>query len=172
MALSVNCVEAHGGTTRIKLKGREMLKGILKGLLMGFTLMGLVSCGDYLPLSGGALTGQSRVFPNNWIGVAADEVIQLETQGDGPYSVNLWTVLVAGNLHVFAGDNYARWVENIEQNAAVRLQADNLVYALRAERVTDPVRFEQFAKAWEAKYGDRPQNEKVEETYLFQLTGR
>ena len=149
-----------------------MLKFISNAFITGFVLIALVGCGDYLPLSGGALTGEPVALPVSWRSVAADEIIQLETQGEGPYSVNLWTVLVADDLHVFAGDNYALWVEHIEQNAAVRLESDNLVYALRAERVTDPVRFEQFAKAWEAKYGNRPQNERVAETYLFRLTGR
>ena len=149
-----------------------MLKFISNAFITGFVLIALVVCGDYLPLSGGALTGEPVALPVSWRSVAADEIIQLETQGEGPYSVNLWTVLVADDLHVFAGDNYALWVEHIEQNAAVRLESDNLVYALRAERVTDPVRFEQFAKAWEAKYGNRPQNERVAETYLFRLTGR
>jgi hypothetical protein len=54
----------------------------------------------------------------------------------------------------------------------VRLQADNVVYALKAERITDPDHFEQFAQAWAVKYGNRPRNERVEETYLFRLTGR
>jgi hypothetical protein len=106
------------------------------------------------------------------MGVATDDIIQLETQGEAPYSVNLWTVLVDDDLHVFAGDNYANWVEHIEGNALVRLQSDNLVYALKAERITDPAHFEQFAQAWEAKYGNRPRNESVQETYLFRLTKR
>ena len=149
-----------------------MFKSIFKAALGGYLLLGLLACGDQLPLSGGVLTGEPAAAPTNWVGVAADDVIQLETQGEAPYSVNLWTVLVDDDLHVFAGDNYANWVEHIEGNAFVRLQSENLVYALTAARVTDPDHFEQFAQAWEAKYGNRPRNERVQETYLFRLTKR
>ena len=149
-----------------------MFRSIFKTSLKGYLLLGLMACGDQLPLSSGALTGASVATPTSWVGVASDDVIQLETQGEGPYSVNLWTVLVGDDLHVFAGDNYANWVEHIEANAFVRLQSENLVYDLKAERVTDPGHFEQFAQAWEAKYGNRPRNESVQETYLFRLTER
>jgi len=149
-----------------------VFKSIFKAALGGYLLLGLLACGDQLPLSGGVLTGEPAAAPTNWVGVAADDVIQLETQGEAPYSVNLWTVLVDDDLHVFAGDNYANWVKHIEGNAFVRLQSENLVYALTAARVTDPDHFEQFAQAWEAKYGNRPRNESVQETYLFRLTKR
>ena len=36
---------------------------------------------------------------------------------------------------------YANWVEHIEGNALVRLQSERFVYALKAERVTDPESF-------------------------------
>jgi hypothetical protein len=149
-----------------------MFMSIFKASLRGYLLLGIIACGDQLPLSGGALPGEPVDAPVSWVGVAGDDIIQLETQGEGPYSVNLWTVLVDDDLHVFAGDNYANWVEHIEGNAFVRLQAENFVYALKAERVTDPGHFEQFAQAWESKYGNRPRNESVQETYLFRLTNR
>ena len=149
-----------------------MFTFIVKASLSGYLLLGLMACGDHLPLSGGALTGEPAAAPISWVDVATDDIIQLETQGEAPYSVNLWTVLVDDDLHVFAGDNYANWVEHIEGNALVRLQSDNLVYALKAERVTDPGHFEQFAQAWETKYGNRPRNESVQETYLFRLSKR
>ena len=149
-----------------------MFRFIVNVSLSGYLLLGLMACGDHLPLSGGALTGEPAAVPMTWMGVATDDIIQLETQGEAPYSVNLWTVLVDDDLHVFAGDNYANWVEHIEGNALVRLQSENLVYALKAERITDPDHFEQFAQAWETKYGNRPRNESVQETYLFRLTKR
>tara|TARA_A100001388_G_scaffold69749_1_gene49391 strand:- start:4734 stop:5273 length:540 start_codon:yes stop_codon:yes gene_type:complete len=132
-----------------------------------------VGCSEALPIAGGALEGQVTAIPGAWGPVARDEIIQLETNGpDGPYSVNLWTVEIDGNLHVFAGDNYATWVEHIESNDAVRLQSEGAVFELRAERIRAPQHFERFAEAWEQKYGRRPMNESVEETYLFHLTAR
>ena len=63
-----------------------------------------VGCSEALPIAGGALEGQVTAIPGAWGPVARDEIIQLETNGpDGPYSVNLWTVAIDGDLHVFAG---------------------------------------------------------------------
>ena len=73
---------------------------------------------------------------------------------------------------MFAGDNLATWVENIAKNPMVRLGAEERIYELKADRVTDPDVFEEFAQAWEAKYGNRPRNENVDETYLYRLTAR
>ncbi|MFZ8974594.1 MAG: hypothetical protein ACO2ZD_10920, partial [Pseudomonadales bacterium] len=75
--------------------------------LVMFSALGLAGCAEQIPLASGALTGAVKPTPSSWDAVVADEIIQLETQGDSPYSVNLWTVLVDGDLHVFAGDNYA-----------------------------------------------------------------
>jgi len=137
--------------------------------LVMFSALGLAGCAEQIPLASGALTGAVKPMPSSWDAVVADEIIQLETQGDSPYSVNLWTVLVDGDLHVFAGDNYATWVEHIENDPAVRLQSEGSIYLFQAERVTQAAVFERFAQAWESKYGNRPRNENVEETYLFRL---
>ena len=132
-----------------------------------------VGCSEALPIASGALEGRVTAIPSAWGPVAQDEIIQLETNGpDGPYSVNLWTVAIDGDLHVFAGDNFATWVEHIESDDAVRLQSEAAVFELRAERIRAPQHFERFAQAWEQKYGRRPMNESVEETYLFRLTAR
>jgi hypothetical protein len=125
-----------------------------------------------LPISSGALKGVVASIPQQWEGVADDKIVQFETQAGEAYSVNLWVVEVSGFLHVFAGDNRANWVEDIEQNANVRLRAGNEIYELEAQRVSDADVFEQFAQAWEAKYGSRPRNENVTETYLYRLQAR
>lgn len=137
-------------------------------------LVGLLcsGCAEYLPISSGALKGVVASIPQQWEGVADDKIVQFETQAGEAYSVNLWVVEVSGFLHVFAGDNRANWVEDIEQNANVRLRAGNEIYELEAQRVSDADVFEQFAQAWEAKYGSRPRNENVTETYLYRLQAR
>jgi hypothetical protein len=140
--------------------------------IMLLSMLILSACTEYLPISSGALDGTMTKIPTQWGSVAATEIIQLETQGDEPYSVNLWVVELAGNLHVFAGDNRTTWVENIEGNPQVRLRAENLIYELKAQQVVNAASFELFAQAWEVKYGNRPQNENVAETYLFRLTPR
>lgn len=132
----------------------------------------LITGCDYLPFSGGAVVGDVVPVPESWSDVAKTSIIQLETQPDDPYSVNLWTVEVGGNLYVFAGDNRATWVDHIDSNDRVRLQASNEVFILSAERVTDAAEFSAFAAAWAKKYGNRPQNERVDETYLYRLSPR
>ena len=67
-----------------------MFRSIVKASLSGYLLLGLMACGDHLPLSGGALTGEPAAAPMTWMGVATDDIIQLETQGEAPYSVNFW----------------------------------------------------------------------------------
>ena len=57
----------------------------------------------------------------------------------------------------------------MEQNSSVRLRSGDEVFELEAVGVNDSKAFESFAKAWEAKYGNLPRNENVEETYLYRL---
>lgn len=141
-------------------------------MLALITSVFISACSEYIPLSSGALEGIVTATPTAWTQVATTEVIQLETTVDEPYSVNLWTVEINGDLFIFAGDNHTNWVKNIEQNADVRLRAEGLIYELHATRITDAALFALFAKAWEAKYGNRPRNENVDETYLFKLQPR
>ena len=142
---------------------------ILTTGLMAFLVMG---CAEYLPMSGGALEGRVVPLPQSLDQIVQDNIIQLETRAGDAYSVNLWVVEVANHLYVFAGDNKANWVEDIEQNSNVRLRSGDEIYELAAVRVNDPEMFAAFSKAWEAKYGNRPQNESVEETYLYRLSPR
>ena len=141
---------------------------ILTTGLMAFLVMG---CAEYLPMSGGALEGRVVPLPQSLDQIVEDNIIQLETRAGDAYSVNLVGVELH-HLHVFAGDNKANWVEDIEQNSNVRLRSGDEIYELAAVRVNDPEMFAAFSNAWEAKYGNRPQNESVEETYLYRLSPR
>lgn len=142
------------------------------GPLIIAALLLLNACTEYLPISSGALQGTVTENPRDWSEVAMTEIIQLETGGAQPYSVNLWVAEIQGDLVIFAGDNLATWVENININPHVRLQAKERIYELTATQITDAGTFEVFAQAWEAKYGNRPRNDQVDETYLFRLRPR
>lgn len=144
---------------------------MLKPLLaLQFVLLLLVGCADYIPISSGALEGTQAPAPQSWTAVAQQKIIQLESQPSDPYSVNLWVIGEGERLYVFAGDNYATWIEHIDADPAVRLKMGGSIYRLHATRVTDAQEFEWFAQAWESKYGNRPRNESVAETYLMRLT--
>ena len=133
----------------------------------------LAACStDWLPFSGGQLSGTEQPAPESWVEVAAQDIVQLETVADEPYSVNIWVIGKPTHLYVFAGDNRATWVEHIEANPNVRMGIGDSIYRLRATRVADADEFEAFAGDWEAKYGNRPRNENVQETYLLRLTPR
>ena len=123
-------------------------------------------------MSGGTLEGRVSPLPPSLDRIIQDKIIQLETGASEAYSVNLWVVQVAGDLHVFAGDNKTTWVNHIEQNNNVRLRSGDEIFELKAIRVNDTAIFELFSAAWEAKYGNRPQNESVAQTYLYRLRHR
>ena len=127
---------------------------------------------ESLPFSRGALTGTPTPIPSDWAMVEAVQVIQLETRPERPYSVNLWVVGLSENLYVFAGSSKSNWVEHIEANPDVRIKIGDAIYALRASLVKNKNEFETFARGWEAKYGRRPFNENVDETYLVRLVAR
>lgn len=127
---------------------------------------------DWVPFSGGALEGPVAAPPEDWRAVVVDEVIRLESQPADPYSVNLWVIPRERWLYVFAGANRANWIEHIEQDPRVRLQAGGMIYELRADRVSDAEEFEAFAQSWQDKYGRRPRNESVTETWLMRLSPR
>ena len=135
-------------------------------------LFGLAGCADYLPIAGGELQGTVTDIPTDWNTVSIPEIIRFETSAAEPYSVNLWTVDLESYLYVFAGDNRSTWVEHIAVNPNVRLAMNEIIYELSASRVSNPEEFARFAKSWDVKYGNRPQNENVSETYLFRLEPR
>ena len=140
--------------------------------LIGLALV-LISAGcDFIPFSGGKLEGRLTPVPADWTTIAQPDVIQLETQPGDPYSVKLWIIGQGPLLYVHAGANRAAWVEHIEEDANVRLLIDGNLYELMAERVTDQGEFDAFADLYEAKYGNRPRNESVDEAYLFRLVAR
>lgn len=135
-------------------------------------LCSLAGCADMLPFSGGPLAGTVVAAPADWTQVELAEVVQLETRPQDPYSVNIWVVGESSHLYVFAGASRSNWVDHIAANADVRLRNSSTIYELRASRITDAAEFVQFADLWEAKYGRRPFNENVDETFLFKLQPR
>ena len=127
---------------------------------------------EMLPFSSGQLEGTVVPGPEDWRPVAAREVVQLESQPSEPYSVNIWVLGEESHLYVFAGGTKANWIEHIEVDPNVRMKIGESIYELKAERVLDPDEFERFAQGWESKYGRRPWNEDVNDTYLMRLTAR
>lgn len=142
-----------------------------KALVISSFALLLVAC-EYIPFSGGELQGKLTPTPADWGTTATVDVIELETNATDPYSVKLWVIAIDRSLYVHAGANKTTWVENIEQDTDVRLLVNELLYELRAERVTGAAEFAQFSDRYEIKYGRRPRNENVGEVYLYRLGPR
>lgn len=143
------------------------------GLVIAFLpMLMLAGCQEYLPFSGGKLQGDLTPPPADWTEVASAEIIQLETNPADPYSVNLWVIGEPQWLYVFAGASRSEWVQHMDVDPNVRMKIGERIYELAAERVTDATEFERFAHAWETKYGNRPRNENVAETWLMKLRPR
>jgi hypothetical protein len=147
------------------------IRYLAKALALCFFTALLQGCG-YVPFSGGELHGTLTPAPAQWGNTAQVSIIELETNPAEPYSVKLWIVDMGPSLYVHAGANHATWVQHIEQDADVRLLVGELLYELRAERVTEAQEFARFSDRYEAKYSTRPRNENVAEAYLFRLQPR
>ena len=121
-------------------------------------------------IPGGKLEGAPAAPPSDWS--LADDVstVQLETNPQDPYSVNIWAVGIGPILYVHAGANRSTWVEHMEADPQVRVRIEEDIYTLRASRVEGQDEFDRFSDAYEEKYGSRPRNEVVSEAYLFQLS--
>ena len=86
--------------------------------------------------------------PASWSSVP--DVIQLETRPDDPYSVNIWALVESGNLYL-ATEN-ARWLAHIRADDRVRVRIEGMLYALRAEKVTEVEEMNRLAAAYKKKY--------------------
>lgn len=151
---------------------RKAARRVLAGAGVVLALVITSGCADYLPFSKGALEGEVALPPASYTDVARQEIIQFETNPSEPYSVNLWVIGEGERLYVYAGDSETTWVQNIAADPNVRIKLGAAIYELRATRVTDAEEFEWFAKAWDEKYGHRPMNENVDETWLMRLAPR
>lgn len=119
------------------------------GMLLAALVVVLWGCeGPVAVFPGGVLDGQVKSPPQSFAFARDAGTIQLETRPDDPYSVNIACVVVGDALYVSAGDNKARWVENMEASPLVRLRIDGVVYELRAQRVTDDAEMRAFADEW------------------------
>ncbi len=123
-------------------------------------------------IPGGVLEGPTVPVPDRWSFTDEVNTVQLETNPQAPYSVNIWVVAIDPSLYVHAGANRSTWVENMEADPNVRLRVGESIYALAAARVVEQAEFDRFSDAYEKKYGRRPRNENVAEAYLFRLGSR
>jgi hypothetical protein len=130
-------------------------------------------CNGPLPfMSGGRLAGEEQSAPSEWTLAEDFGVVQLETRPEDPYSVNIAYTLLEGRLYINAGDTETEWVKNMEVNPLVRLRISEALYALRAERVTDPGEVSTFGKAWVSHSMFHRDPDELDEVWIYRLAGR
>ena len=123
-------------------------------------------------MAGGELTGEVADPPVDWTEVSDEEIIQLETQPDDPYSVNIWMVGVGPDLYVATGDDPTNWTEHIDKDADVRVRIRGVIYELEATRVDDVEEKTRIGMEYARKYDVDDDDNWVENGQLFRLDRR
>ncbi len=142
-------------------------------LVAGLALCSVIGCNGPLPfLSGGRLHGEVRPAPASWAFPEDFGVIQLETDPEDPYSVNIAYTQLDSRLYVYAGDTKTRWVQNMEADPRVRFRIGEVIYELEAERVTDDAESNAFARAWVDHSVFHRDPATLDERWLYRLVAR
>jgi len=145
-------------------------------MLRAIAWLGLLltmGCDGPLPfMSGGALAGEEEPAPADWTFAEDFAVVQLETRPEDPYSVNVAYTLVDGGLFINAGDTETEWVRHMETDPLVRLRVEDVIYLLRAERVTDAEEILRFGEAWTSHSIFHRDPDGLEEVWLYRLAAR
>jgi hypothetical protein len=143
----------------------------LRTALLLSTLAAL-ACGSPIGVfPGGALDGPVKSAPASFEFARDAGTIQLESNPDDPYSVNIACAIVGDDLYISAGDNKSQWVENMEANPLVRLRIEGDVYELRATRVTERADLQAFADEWTKNAWARDPME-LDEVWVYQMQPR
>ncbi len=137
-------------------------------------LLALVSgcSGPCVLLPGGALDGETAPPPLNWSMVGDYGTAQLETNPADPYSVNLAYTVLDDTLYINAGDTETQWVQHMNADPSVRLRIDGVIYALRAERISDADEIGRFGKAWTDQSMFRRDPTELAEVWIYRLVPR
>ena len=145
-------------------------------LCTGFLLIlfsaSLSGCAEpFIVLAGGELSGEVVDPPIDWYEFD-EEIIQLETQPDDPYSINIWMVAVGPDLYVATGDDPTNWSEHIDRNPDVRVRIRGTIYELEATRVEDREEKLRIGMEYVRKYDVDEDDNWVQNGQLFRLDRR
>ncbi len=122
-------------------------------LLTGAIIVLLSGCAEpFIVFAGGALSGDEKVPPADWAFLEAIDTVQIETDPNDPYSVNVWAVGIGPDAYVATGEDGTNWTERIEGDPLVRLRTNGDIYPLSAAPVTDMAERRRVAQAYLNKY--------------------
>lgn len=145
---------------------------ILFGLVALAALASAACSGPFVVFPGGRLDGDERPVPSDWSFAGDYGTCQLETNPADPYSVNIAYTIFDGSVYINAGDTETQWVKNMAADPSVRLQIDGILYAMRAERVSDPGEVARFGEAWTAQSMFRRDPAELDPVYVYRLVAR
>ena len=132
-----------------------------------------VGCnGPFLVMPGGQLDGDLQPAPADWTFAGEYGFIELETNPDEPYSVNIVFTVMEGRLYINAGDTETQWVQNMNANPIVRLRIDGALYELEAERVLDADEIARFGKIWTSRSMFSRDPAELDEVWVYRLAAR
>ena len=135
-------------------------------------IVALTGCDPMGPLPGGALAGEVNTLPDDWAMVEEIETVQLETNPDDPYSVNLWVVSLDSGLYIAAGGGETRWSKQISIDPEVRLRINHKIYELRASSVDNNEELEEVRRAYLDKYAMESDSAQFNDSRVFRLDRR
>lgn len=135
-------------------------------------IVALTGCDPMGPLPGGALAGEVKTPPDDWAMIEEIETVQLETNPDDPYSVNLWVVSLDSELYIAAGGGETRWSKHISIDPKVRLRINHKIYELRASSVDDNEELEEVRRAYVDKYAMESDSAQFNDSRVFRLDQR
>jgi hypothetical protein len=143
------------------------------GLILVALLTTMSGCAEpFIVMAGGELAGEVADPPVDWSGYKDEEIIQLETRPEDPYSVNIWMIARGPDLYVATGDDPTRWTRNIDENPDVRVRIQGMIYELEASRVEDVEEKTAIGGEYVAKYNVDDDDNWVQEGQLFRLDRR
>ena len=136
-------------------------------------ILSVVACsGPFVTIPGGALDGELAPTPSDWAFTDEISTVQIETNPEDPYSVNIAYVVMNGTLYINAGDTETRWVQHMAVNPLVRLRLDGSLYELRAERVNDDAEIAAFGELWTEQSSFLRDPAELGEVWVFRLVAR
>ena len=142
-------------------------------LFSGLLVLVAAACnGPMGLLPGGKLAGKPGAAPENWNFAGDSGTVQLETRPGDPYSVNVAYTIIDGRLYINAGDTETAWVKNIAADPDVLLRMNDVLYELKARRLTDRAEIEQFGKAWTDQSVFFRDPADLGEVWIYQLVPR
>ncbi len=133
-----------------------MILRILAALVAAIALVVIVLAMRVLEpiisVPGGTLAGTEEAAPLDWSFTAAIDTVQLETQLDDPYSVNLWGLGIGPDFYVATNETGTGWTDIVDGDPDVKLRVGDSVYRLSAVRVVDDDELQRVLDGYVTKY--------------------